>query len=196
MNYPIWEKQEGETDKAYAGFRIYRDLGNRRSLRAACAVYRAELEQANEPDKEKAKGIVLDAILYKKPGKISGHFSSWCSQFSWVERAAAYDAYRDSLVRPELEREYIAAMQELRKRQVEWSEQAWRQSVSFLSFAMDKMSEVPPEELSHADISRYARLAVEFADSSLNAAKDGLAIEPLLAKLKESMKGDNGEEGR
>lgn len=85
-----WERQPGETSRAYAAFCSYRDLGPRRSLAAA---YRA-----------------------RKPGSLDerapGHWCEWSTRFRWVERAAAYDAFLDEQRREQKER----ALRELEER--------------------------------------------------------------------------------
>lgn len=62
-----WERQEGETPKAWEAFVVYRDLGSSRSLRGV----------ANHL----SKGMSL--------------ISRWSSRWNWVERAAAWDADTD-----------------------------------------------------------------------------------------------------
>lgn len=59
-----WDRQDGETSKAYEAFGVYRDLGASRSVQAVC----------NELGKSKT---VMDR---------------WCSQWSWVKRAQAWDS--------------------------------------------------------------------------------------------------------
>lgn len=59
-----WERQEGESSKAFEAFSIYLNLGTERSQQAV--------------SKELAKSRAL--------------ISRWSSAYRWVERAAAYDA--------------------------------------------------------------------------------------------------------
>lgn len=58
-----WERQQGETDKAFEAFAIYRDAGADRSIRQVA----------------------------KKLNKSSTLIGKWSSKWNWVERAAAYD---------------------------------------------------------------------------------------------------------
>ena len=62
-----WERQDGETDAAWAGFTIYRDMGAERSL---------------------AK--VADHI-----GKSSRWVATWSTTYDWHVRAARYDSWLD-----------------------------------------------------------------------------------------------------
>lgn len=66
-----WERQKGETSKAYAGFCAYRDLGPDRSIRKA--------------------GEVL--------GKNQTTLEQWSARNDWVKRAGAWDAEQDRITR-------------------------------------------------------------------------------------------------
>lgn len=69
-----WERQQGESSRAFRAFMHYRDLGpDRRSLNAAYAVARETQEELRAP----------------------GTWYEWSAGFRWVERAAAWDAYLD-----------------------------------------------------------------------------------------------------
>ena len=69
-----WERQQGESSRAFRAFIHYRDLGpDRRSLNAAYAVARETQEELRAP----------------------GCWYEWSAAFRWVERAAAWDAYLD-----------------------------------------------------------------------------------------------------
>jgi hypothetical protein len=63
----LWDKRETESDKAYAAFLLYRDLGRGRSLAKASST--------------------LD-----KPTSKLRQFGTWSAQHGWVERVAAWDA--------------------------------------------------------------------------------------------------------
>jgi hypothetical protein len=75
----VWERQPGESSKAYAAFCIYRDLGTERSLDKALAA-------AN-----------------KKPTN-RRHWSRWMDKYNWLERARAYDDYLERKKREEKEK--------------------------------------------------------------------------------------------
>jgi hypothetical protein len=68
---PLWERQGGESAKAFEGFAAYRDLGPARSLAAV--------------------GQAL--------GKTKAACEPWSSRWGWVERAAAWDDHADRLDR-------------------------------------------------------------------------------------------------
>lgn len=58
-----WERQPGESEKAYEAFCIYRDAGQERSIN----------------------------MVYKTLAKSRTLISNWSSRWKWVERVSAYD---------------------------------------------------------------------------------------------------------
>jgi hypothetical protein len=69
-----WEQQPRETGRAFGAFAIYRDLGPRRSLRAATAKFYGRTSSALERQVDK-----------------------WSRTFNWVERVNAWDRHLDAL---------------------------------------------------------------------------------------------------
>ena len=76
-----WERQDGETAKAYEAFSEYRDMGAERSL----------------------------AKVGQKLGKSKAQMEKWSKKYSWVARAEQWDLEEDRLVRIALTKE-IGAM--------------------------------------------------------------------------------------
>jgi hypothetical protein len=72
----LWEQQPGETSRAFGAFCRYRDLGPRRSLRAAAEAFYGRTSAASERQIDK-----------------------WSHAFSWVERAGAWDRHLDAEAR-------------------------------------------------------------------------------------------------
>ncbi len=83
-----WERQPGETTKAFEAFCIYRDLGVDRSLAKV-------------------------AEQLKKSGTLMGR---WSGTYDWVNRAAAWDNEQDRIERETAEKERIKAIKSMRKR--------------------------------------------------------------------------------
>ena len=73
MAEKLWERQEGESAKAFEAFGVYRDLG---------------------PDRSIAK-------TGQKLGKNLTTLSEWSSKFEWVKRANAWDDEQDRVARNE-----------------------------------------------------------------------------------------------
>lgn len=70
-NNDPWERQEGESTKAFEAFCVYRDLGVQRSI----------------------------AKVVQTLGKSKALMERWSSNHDWVERAAQWDAEQDRAVR-------------------------------------------------------------------------------------------------
>lgn len=73
-----WERQEGETPKAFYAFTLYRDMGHERSHSKVVQAY--------------SKGKRLDALIQR-----------WSKKHDWVKRTTAYDDYLDAVRRKEQE---------------------------------------------------------------------------------------------
>lgn len=67
----LWERQKGETARAYEGFTVYRDMGAGRNLRKV----RQQLDRSWTT------------------------ISEWSSKYEWVKRVAAWDAEQDRIAR-------------------------------------------------------------------------------------------------
>jgi hypothetical protein len=82
-----WEQQDSESAKAFAAFKVYRDLlPSKRSLAGSW---------------EAQKGV-------KKGTNLPGHFKRWYYNFEWASRARSYDLYHRQLeeeARAEAQRE-------------------------------------------------------------------------------------------
>ncbi len=68
-----WERQKGETHKAFAAFLVYRDLGPDRTIKLA----------------GKSIGRISDG--YDRMSE------DWSAKYGWVARAASYDSHLDSI---------------------------------------------------------------------------------------------------
>lgn len=75
----FYERQEGETPKAWEAFKVYRDLGSTRSL-AKCAE------------------------LYYGARKNLAQLAKWSAKNAWVERVQAYEDYKEMERREAIER--------------------------------------------------------------------------------------------
>ena len=90
-----YDRQPNETDKSWAAFCIYRDMGRDRSLA------KLQQERGDKGDKN------IQSILFK-----------WSVKHSWVKRCSAFDD-------DELERESIALQKLRLSRRLQMEKQAW-----------------------------------------------------------------------
>ncbi len=112
MNQP-WERQPGESPRAYQAFRCYLNLGPGRTIVDA---YRS---------REPAKGRQRSASrASQKFSRTSGRWSAWATQHEWSERALAFDRNETELqdverkrVAGEVEEAWAARRSQLRERE-------------------------------------------------------------------------------
>ena len=93
LPYESWECLPGETQRAYAAFCAYRDLGPERNIRKA-----VEAAEKDTGKQEKRYRV----------------FRNWSTQFRWRERAAGYDRYIEKLKQEQL-RKTIEAQGEMHR---------------------------------------------------------------------------------
>jgi hypothetical protein len=81
----VWERQDGEPDKAFAAFVTYRDAGRARSLDAV--------------------GRLVHGDRTGRKRGSTGRVRAWSTTWRWTERARAYDLHLDRLAREAREEE-------------------------------------------------------------------------------------------
>lgn len=141
-----WERQKNETSKAFEAFILYRDMGVSRTQ--------------EKVSKELAKSR---DIIWR-----------WCSTYDWVERAAAYDGYIDSMDLQEREKEHRAML----KRHVQLS-------LAFQNKIAEGLRKINPDRLTPKDLVIWLDVATKLERSSrgdheerkVKVVEDKLAIE-------------------
>jgi len=123
-----WERQPGESARAYAAFCAYRDLPPReRSILRA-----AEL-----------LGYVRAPRGQRRPN-VPGRIVAWSQRWRWAERALAWDEEQDRLARA-AETEAIKAMRDRHA----------REAMALQQKALERLRAMDPSELSPSDVLRY-----------------------------------------
>lgn len=106
----LWDKQEGETSKAFTAFTNYIQLGDR-----------------------------SQAKLAEKLGKSSGYtrqLETWSSTYNWVQRAEAYDAHINTKAREKADADVIERRAKLQKREWEASEKLIDRALEILKLPL------------------------------------------------------------
>jgi hypothetical protein len=108
-----WEREEGESAKAFAAFECYRELGPDRSLQVGWERYclRPGMRHDRGPDDS------------GEAGSFPGYWGRWSAQWHWAERAAAWDEElaaieRDQRLDRELQERAREHEEEIRQRQL------------------------------------------------------------------------------
>jgi hypothetical protein len=74
-----WDRLDGESDKAFAAFCVYRDLGAERSVDAAYQKHSKTTSKTRPP-----------------------HWLKWSAKYHWVDRVKAWDDHKDKEVQAAL----------------------------------------------------------------------------------------------
>lgn len=80
-----WEKQKGETAKAFHAFALHRDSGPTRTLVKTATLYGETLGPSRGVGKDRKGGEPVHVSQIQK----------WARQYEWHDRCEAYDLYTD-----------------------------------------------------------------------------------------------------
>lgn len=108
-----WERQDGESAQAFEGFALYRDMGAERSL----------------------------AKVAQELGKSKALMERWSVRWQWGQRAEAWDAEFDRMVRRALEKGIIR----MRRQHVDIAQ-------AMLMKALEALELIPPAKMTPKDI--------------------------------------------
>lgn len=168
-----WDRQHGESGKAFEAFSIYRDLGAGRSIDAAWKRY------ANS-----------DA-------QVSGYFRAWSAHFDWVERALQYDDYIEREARKKFEREAINRKVDMLKRHALAGKVLQRKGVEYIDRqGIDKSADAISAISKGIEIERKSEGLPDYLFEVMNADDNDLLRQyhELLASIgKESPETDDPE---
>jgi hypothetical protein len=151
-----WEQLVGESQRAYAAFCAYRDLGPERSLLKAFR---------QQKGKEAAKTT-------------DGTWTGWSSTFRWSERVKAYDTAVEKKRRETLERERENRVREMRAR-AEATGKRLQTTAEKILDALDTRLEIPLRVDAKA-IPSLLRAAADVAGKGVNLELDALGLRDYL----------------
>lgn len=150
-----WDRLPGESARAYRAFCVYRDLGPKRSVLKAI----------------QAAGENVDSV---------GRWETWCTQFRWVERAAAYDEWLDRQQREAREE----VLRDMARRHAELA-------MLLLERVRARVEAMKPEELDPGEVARWLEVAARLERLSRGAPtsqeRHEVQLGPSWAELAEAL---------
>ena len=130
-NTPLpWERQPGETQKAYEAFCVYRDL-----------------KDIRDPESKRSLELVGQRL-----GKTKANYERWSSANEWVKRVEAWDEYQERKIREEEEKQRITDIRSMRKRHADLAS-------AMLIKAARALQRIPEDEIKAGDVSRMVDTA-------------------------------------
>lgn len=100
MANEIWKRMDGDTNKSYQAFCVYRNLGEGRTLEEATKQFYYNTKESHKPPNE-LKGFQSKFRQMRK----------WSAENNWINRVSAYDDYLDEQARTDIEEERREAME-------------------------------------------------------------------------------------
>jgi hypothetical protein len=148
-----WEQQiyEGETDRNYQMFCVYRDLGQQRTLSEAS-------EKICPPDPENPR-----------KNKIVGYVAACCKKFRWRERASMWDNEIDRKLR----NQEVQEIKKMRERHVSVASQ-------LLSKALQRLSTIQLDDLGPTQLLNFIIEAIRI-EREARGVKDIVQVEHVQA---------------
>ncbi len=155
-----WEQQLRESPRAFGAFRVYRDLGPRRTLRAAA-----------------------EAFYGRASGALERQVDKWSRTFHWVERAGAWDRHLDA----EVCRAQETARREMAQRQAQEARALQAKAVERLR--MLRPEELEPADVLRflVEAAKLERLALGEPDSVQRQELTGRGGGPLHFSLEDAV---------
>lgn len=172
----LWERRRDESDKAFAAFSIYRDLGAGRSIDAA---YREHVVREQGQNRGET-GAGATRAPAKAGGRAPSHWQTWSARFAWPERAAAYDAHLDRQARRELEREHINHLEAFRGRMRRAAAAFTETQLTLMQKVNERLKTLAPEDLKPALIPGYVKAITEAGAVAADAEAMALGVEDIL----------------
>lgn len=160
-----WERQEGESTKAYEAFCTYRDMGRERSLSKVAA----------------------------KLQKSETLMGRWSGAHEWVDRAAKWDDEQERIERETAQREQVEAIKKMRKRHAKLAENMLEKAASALAQIPEE--EIRPADISRmVDIaSKLERISRGDVGEVVEERDGGQAMSPVQIYIPDNHRGKSDE---
>lgn len=158
MTHQVYDRQAGESDKAFEAFVLYRDIGASRSLDTV------------------AQKLAKSLPLIKR----------WSAQYGWVERVSAYDDYLDAQARKKFEADTIKRKVDMLRRHALTGKILQQKGVDYLSSkGVDRSSDAVAAIKAGVTIERQSEGLPEYMMEIVNADDNEIARQyaALLAEI-------------
>lgn len=142
-----WERQRGESAKAFHAFVHYRDLGPKRSRDAAYAEHVRECGGHRE-------GTV------GAPPEAPGRWTGWSSRWGWTDRAAEWDGEVDRKKRETYEKTLVRVASSRRARQASLA-------LRMQEKALDSLEVLTPGSIEPKDLPKFVETAAKMEREAL-----------------------------
>lgn len=169
-----WDRQPGESLKAYTAFAAYRDIGISRSIDAAWQRY-------SETDKI-----------------TPGYIRKWAVTYEWVERTRAYDQYIDAQAQKKAERDAITRKAKMLERHAALGRVLQTKAIEHLQAnKIDQPKDAIAAARLGVDLERKSEGLPEYLIEIMNASDVDLTKQynELLSALGADVQGDEPTEG-
>jgi hypothetical protein len=164
-----WDRQPGESAKAYLAFCRYRDLGPTRCLDQASRAYHQQQQRGD------ADGVAVAVGGHAgRKSRASGIIRAWAERWQWRARAAAWDQELEHVKR----REQVAAVQEMGERHA-------KESMLLQNKAVERLRQLHPEELKPRDVLSFLIEAAKLERLARGEPTERIAEEHSFPDVKE-----------
>ncbi|MBP5971588.1 hypothetical protein HW132_02245 [Brasilonema sp. CT11] len=159
-----WERQTGESNKAWAAFQVFRDLGGKRTITAA-------------------QEVLQRPIGYRRT------LEEWSSRYNWVARCREYDQYIDRITR--VQREQVKRDEYARKVEA-YRDETERTAKAMVSMGARAIAIIQrelatrlqtPEVLKSNELAGLMRASVMAVDVGSKLQAESLGIDTLVDTL-------------
>lgn len=160
-----WERQPGETLRAYTAFCLYRDIGLGRSIDSAWRLHAAaeDVQPTN--------------------GRAPRTWRNWSRHNDWVSRCAAWDARQAAKRIEAMDDVALAELDDYRTRQIALSRTALLLAVNLLNICARRIEAMEEGEITPAQLPAYLRAAAALAETTMNAEALALGVTQILTDM-------------
>jgi hypothetical protein len=169
--YQPWERMDGETESAWSGFRLYRDLPSpERTLLNAWYEYR-EAKDGERPTPRV---------------RVPGYFQKWSGLNNWSVRVQAFDRFNDVKTIAHSETDHLAKLNSYRERLLGYAEISTQnaiRSMRLIERTLRVMEENEDETICPKILPKFIQATAKLFETAAEQESRALAVDSLLEVL-------------